>query len=149
VPSIRGARRYRVCTNQDFCNTRNAPKTAGFERWRNGAILRYGAYAAAISGERLFMAWESDVRKAMNMDIDELVVWGVGENDNSVRHKMLTFELQRRATAAQIEAAEAQKAASEYTKKNAFYMLCSVWAILCAAVVSALFSFLTWQYPHH
>ena len=95
------------------------------------------------------MAWEEDVRAAMKMDIDKLVVWGVGTNDNAVRHKMLAFELQRRTTVAQLEASEAQKAAADYAQRTARYMLWSVWAILFAAAVSALFAFLSWQYPHH
>ena len=95
------------------------------------------------------MTWKDTMHEAMSKNIDELVIWGVGENDNSVRHKMLAFELQRRATVAQIEAAGAQKDAAEYAKKMNRYMLYSVWAVLFAAAVSAIIACLAWQYPHH
>jgi hypothetical protein len=64
-------------------------------------------------------------------------------------------ELERRKAVWQREAAEAQKAAAssaeltaQYTKETARYMLYSVLAILFAAVLSALFSWLAWQFPH-
>jgi hypothetical protein len=64
-------------------------------------------------------------------------------------------ELERRKAVWQREAAEAQKAAAssaestaQYTKETARHMLHSVWAILFAAALSALFSWLAWQFPH-
>jgi hypothetical protein len=65
----------------------------------------------------------------MDMELDQLVVWGVGDNDNIVRHKMLTFELQRRATKAQVDAAA-------YTKRMAGYALTSIVIALAAAVAA-------------
>lgn len=74
-----------------------------------------------------------------DMDLAEVAAYsGEPGSLNSVR---APIEMLRRQTLAQIEAADAQKAASaaavataEYTRRNARYMLWSVMAILATAL---------------
>jgi hypothetical protein len=48
---------------------------------------------------------EQNVRTAQKMKLPDLVVWGIGENDNPYRIQIVSLELQRRAAAAQIRSA--------------------------------------------
>jgi predicted ATPase len=98
----------------------------------------------------------SDREKLESETIEQLAD-RMQDGPSTMRHYYSALaELERRKAVWQFEAAEAEKAAAssaestaQYTKENARHMLRSVWAILFAAVLSALFSWLAWQFPHH
>jgi hypothetical protein len=76
---------------------------------------------------------ERNVREAQQMDLSDLVVWGIGENDNPYRMEIVRLEIQRRVAAAQIDAAAASKWTARYT-------LLAIIAALSSALVGWLIS---------
>jgi len=69
---------------------------------------------------------ERNVRDAQKMSLSDLVVWGIGENDNPHRIQIVSLELQRRIAAAQI--------------RTARWALTAIIAALLSAVVGWLIS---------
>jgi hypothetical protein len=69
---------------------------------------------------------EENVRNAQKMKLTDLVVWGIGENDNSLRVQIVSLEILRRAAAAQISTAR--------------YALIAIGAALITAIVGWLIS---------
>ena len=90
----------------------------------------------------------SDREKLENETLGQLAD-RMQDGPNTPRHYYSALaELEPRKALWQKEAAKAQEAAASYTKENARYMFWSVVGIFVAAAISALFSFLSWRYPH-
>jgi len=87
------------------------------------------------------MERQSHAREAMNMTPEQLETWAIGDDDNSFRREIARLELERRVAVAQIETAGA-------TKRSAFFMLASVIVLTVTGIVSAVFQYLVWMYPH-
>jgi hypothetical protein len=67
------------------------------------------------------------------MNLSDLVVWGIGENDNPHRRQIVGLEMQRRIAETQIDAAAANK-------RTARYALISIIVTLISALVGWLIS---------
>jgi hypothetical protein len=87
------------------------------------------------------MSGEDTAREAMGKTSEELVVWAAGTNDNPYRRAIARLELERRVAVAQIETAGA-------TRRSAGFMLASVFVLAVTGIVSALFQYLAWMFPH-
>jgi hypothetical protein len=70
---------------------------------------------------------------AMEMSLDELVIWAVGTNDNPLRRYIADLEIKRRVARAQLDAAKA-------AKQSAYLTLASVVVALLIGVGSWVIS---------
>jgi len=84
---------------------------------------------------------EADVRGAMEMTLEELVIWAVGRrgkpDEDTYRQGIVKLELARRVAVAQLATAQS-------TQSSARGVTWSVVFIALAAIIQCL----TWLYPH-
>jgi hypothetical protein len=88
------------------------------------------------------MERQNAAHEAMTKTPEELVNYAIERShDDSFRQSIVKLEFERRVAIAQIETARAAKLSAQR-------MLWSVIVLVLTGIVSAVFQYLAWMYPH-
>jgi endo-beta-N-acetylglucosaminidase D len=88
------------------------------------------------------MERQNAAHEAMKKTPEELVTWAIERtSDDSLRQSIVKLEFERRVAVAQMETAQSAKLSAQR-------MLWSVIVLVLTGIVTAVFQYLAWMYPH-